>query len=176
MKCGLALCFGVGFWLLPVAANQETPTALAKRLATEASQAVVKGNFRRLAELTYPAVLKEAGGSDQMIAVVEKAMQQLKAQGFTFESTTVGEPGPILTEGLHSFIVVPTTNIMRTPNGKLQSKSYLLGISTDNGKSWTFVDGTGIANQKQREKMLPKLPAKLVLPERQQPTLLKDKE
>src|SRR5205085_2945252 len=97
----------------------------------------------------------------------EKAMKQMSDQGFSLKSYWIGEPGEFFTEANNTFVVVPTKLEMTVPGGRMMNKSYLLGISPDGGKMWTFVDGAGLHDQASRDKVLPKLPAKLVLPAKQ---------
>jgi hypothetical protein len=101
-------------------------------------------------------------------------MKQLKEKGFSFRSVEVSEPAEFVEEGKDTFVVVPTTTEMTAPGGKIVVKSYLLAISPDGGKAWTFVDGNGIDTAEKREKILPKLPEKLKLPEAQEPEFIKE--
>jgi hypothetical protein len=50
-------------------------------------------------------------------------------------------------------------------------KSYLIGVSADDGAHWTFIDGSGKAEE--RKKIVPDLPAALKLPRPQQPQYIK---
>jgi hypothetical protein len=109
-----------------------------------------------------------------MIAAAEAAMKQMKERGVTFRSHTVGEPSGFLTEGGNTFTVLPTTVEMTVPGRRAVGKSYLLGISADGGKTWTFADGSGLDTHEKRDKLLPKLPAKLKLPEKQKPEIIRD--
>lgn len=52
--------------------------------------------------------------------------------------------------------------------------SYLLGISPDKGKTWTFVDGSGLQNEKARKAVLPALPDSLKLPAKGKPEIIPD--
>ena len=63
---------------------------------------------------------------------------------------------------------------MTFPAGRILAKTYLLGISPDGGKSWTFLDGTGLQSKEVREKVLPTMPAKLKLPELSPPQIIKE--
>jgi hypothetical protein len=154
-------------------ANDETKSALVKKKAEEISQAVVKGDYAKLADLTYPKVVELMGGREKMIAAVETGMQKLKDEGFVLQSVTVDEPSEFQSEGTNTFSIVRTTMEMTAPGGKVVTKSYLLGISADGGKAWTFVDGNGLDTKEKRDKVLPKLPEKLELPEQQKPEFIK---
>jgi hypothetical protein len=99
----------------------------------------------------------------------------LKAQGIAFKSYNVGDPGEFMSEGNNTFVIVPTVLELTFTGGKAIGKSYLLGISSDEGKTWKFGDGAGLAKKESRDRILPKLPAKLKLPAIEQPEITKDK-
>ena len=50
-------------------------------------------------------------------------------------------PGDFYTEGDNTFVIVPETVEIQLPKDKMEVKSYLLGISADDGKTWKFLDG-----------------------------------
>jgi hypothetical protein len=156
-------------------ADEETPSARVKKKAEEVCQAVVKGDYAKLVDLTYPKVVKLMGGRDKMIAAVTESIKKLKDEGFVIQSVKVGEPSEFLSEAKNTFSIVSTTMEMKSPDGKIIAKSYLLGISPDDGKTWTFVDGNGLDTEEKRDKVLPKLPDKLKLPEKQDPEFIKEK-
>ncbi len=158
----------------PLQSKNRAVSALVKEKAREVSRAVVKGDHAKVVELTYPKVVEVMGGRNKMISTIDAIMKQMKKDGFAIKSNTIGEPSEMLTEGVNTFVVVPTTLEMTSPNGTLSSKSYLLGISPDKGKTWKFVSGSGIDNPQMRLRVLPKLPPKLKLPEKQAPVLKKN--
>lgn len=53
------------------------------------------------------------------------------------------------------------------------AKSYLLAISSDQGKTWTFMDGGNLVDPKMREKLVPNFPEKLKLPVIEKPQQFK---
>ena len=77
-----------------------------------------------------------------------------------------------MTAGDDLYIVVPFLLEMKAPGGKLLQKSFVIGVSSDQGKTWTFVNGD--QEMKKIKQVLPDLPDKLKLPERQKPTFEKD--
>jgi hypothetical protein len=155
---------------LTAGANEQSKSAV-KKLAQEMGAATIAGEYGKVMDHTYPAVVKAAGGREKVIEATKALMDKLKDQGITVTKYDVGEPGAFHTEGDNTFVVVPTVTEMKTPKGTLRGKSYLLGISPD-GKAWTFVDGAGLQNRQFREKVLPKMPAKLKLPEQSKPELI----
>jgi hypothetical protein len=157
-------------------ADEPSRAATVKKLAQELGDSTVTGDYANVIDHTYDSFVKVMGGRENAIKVTESAMEKMKAQGVALKTFEVGDPGEFLAEGSNTFVVVPTTIEMAIPGGKMLSKSYLLGISPDEGKTWKFVDGRGITKHKEAlDKFLPKLPAGLKLPDEKQPEIVKDK-
>lgn len=134
----------------------------AKKVADSMAAAMVKGDFAKVFDHTWPPLVEALGGKEKATAATEQAMKQA---GIVFTEIKFGDATEYLTEGSHGFLTLPTTITMTVPGGTLVAKSYLLGITKDEGKTWAFADGAGIQNPQAREKVLPKLPEKLKLPE-----------
>jgi hypothetical protein len=172
-----ALAVGLTVFAIALLAHAGDPDtiALVKKLAKEMGDATLRGDSASLIDRTYPGVVHALGGRQAAIDFTENAMKKLKAQGFVMKSVEVGEPGPLLVEGSHTFVVVPTAMEMSFPRGKLFGKSYFLGVSSDGGKTWTFADGAAVSGGRFRDKVLPKLPANLKLPDKMPPRIINDK-
>jgi hypothetical protein len=146
-------------------ASPQTPEAKASMLATvhasakRCGAATIEGNFEELLSLTYPAIVEKMGG-------IQKAARLLASgtKGMKFDSYVVSKPTAIHSKGGYYFVIVPTEMAMTVRGTAVEGTSFLLGISGDQGRTWTFADGSGIKNPKGRE-MLPDLPAAMVLPE-----------
>jgi hypothetical protein len=161
---------------LTLPAGEPFKPAAVKKLATEMVDATVRGDFAKVIDRTYPGLVQLLGGRNDAIAVIEKGMKQLKDKGIAIKEVKVGDPGEFISEGKDTYVVVPTVTEMSLPNGAIRMKSYLLGISPDAGKTWTFVDGAGMHRKEYRDKLFPKLPEKLKLPEKSDPEFIqKDK-
>jgi len=63
---------------------------------------------------------------------------------------------------------------MSVPQGRALVRTWLLGVSSDQGKTWTFIDG-GKLNAEAIKQYFPNFPAKLTLPAKQVPQLEKKK-
>ncbi|MFM7148374.1 MAG: hypothetical protein ACKO23_00870 [Gemmataceae bacterium] len=158
---------------MSIRAEESSQSVAVKKLAQELGAATMKGDNAKVIDYTYDTLVKAMGGREKAIEAVEAVMKQMKAQGITIKVFHAGDPGEFLTEGGNTFVVVPTRVEAVFSKGKVISKSYVLGISSDEGKTWKFADGSGIIKQKElREKLLPKLPAKLKLPEREKPEII----
>ena len=86
----------------------------------------------------------------------------------------MSEPKEVVTAGDKKFAIVPMVVRVQVPTGALRSKSFLIAVSEDRGKTWTFVDSAGLVSEpgKEREKLaqiLPDFPSRLRLPPREEP-------
>jgi len=138
-------------------------TELVVKLANELAAAILSANNDKILELTHPKALEALGGKEKARRTLGALMALANREAFALKSCKIGKPGEILTEGDTTFVVVPAVLGLQSPDGVLKGKSYLLGLSPDQGKSWTFIEGSSLENKAVR-KILPKLPAKLRLP------------
>ena len=142
----------------------------------ELGAATLAGDYAKIIDYTNESIVKLLGGRAKAIESTEAVMKLMKAGGFTIKAYNVGEPGKFYTEGDNTFVVIPSSLELTFPGGRVIGKSYLLGISPDGGKTWKFSDGAGITKYKgMLDKVLPKLPADLKLPEAEKPEVIKDK-
>jgi len=169
-----AACFAVVIGSLPLLADNPTKVAEVKKLVEALGDANIKGDYAKVIDLTYDGVVKILGGRAEAIKNVEAMSKGLSDKGITMKSFTVGIPGDFLTEGDNTFVIVPTTIELAIPGGKALIKAHQLGISIDSGKTWKFTDCAGLDNKAYRERVFPKLPAKLKLPEKSKPEIIKN--
>ena len=158
----------------PVRADERVDTSKVRDLADAVGKAVLDNDYAKVADLTYPKIVEVMGGKETMVERTGAVMADLKAKGVSFSKYTVGKVGEPVVDGKTAYVVVPTTILMTGPDVKIESENYLLGISTDGGKSWTFADGAGLSNPALRDKVFPSLPAALKLPEKKAPKITKD--
>ncbi|WP_020470112.1 hypothetical protein [Zavarzinella formosa] len=171
--CVVAIVCVIGS--LNLRADETSNAAEAKKLASLLAEATKAGDYAKVIDHTYPAAVEFAGGREKAISLIEAAMKKVKEDGIVIKEISVGEPGEFFTEGKNTFFVIPLKTVMTVPAGTVRSKSYLLGISPDDGKTWTFMDGVGLQNPLIWDKVLPKMPEKLQLPVREKPEFTKDK-
>jgi hypothetical protein len=153
--------------------SEDKPEIVAQRKADEVAQATVKGEYDKLADLTYPKVVEEMGGRDRMIAVLKSSLQGMNKKGYEFRSAKVGKTMQSLASGEKLFAVVPFDMEIKVPGGQLAVKSFMLGVSPNKGKTWTFINGDK-AQDVGMKRMLPDLPTDLKLPKKEQPVFHKD--
>lgn len=141
----------------------------AQDAANKCAEATVKGDFAMLASLTHPAVVKAAGGREEMIKKITAAMEEMKGKGFKFDETKVEPATKLVKSGSSLYCVLPTTNKMSFQAKTITLKTFLLGVSTDDGKTWTFLDGNG--GEAGLRKIVPEIPKDLAFPARQDPKI-----
>ena len=169
-----------GFWILAVvfvtapsfAADPPLPKQVTKEKVEELNAAVIKEDNSKIVDLTHPKIVEMIGGREKMIAVLEAGNKDIKAKGFSFRLSKVDEPSEPVAVGTDQYVVVPFLLEMKAPGGRLLQKSFVIGVSSDAGKSWTFANGDlDIAKLKL---VLPKLPDELKVPKREKPVFEKD--
>ena len=161
----LSLLVGIVFlgWLSP--AKAQTPVrdrirASAANMSTDLHTA----QYGKLVDLMYPKVVSLGGGRDKIIDFLKRGADEMSQQGYKFGNADMGPASEPVAGGDKLFSVVPQTIRMTGPNVKVEQTSYLLAISSDKGKTWTFVDGAGVKPDVIKQ-LFPELPASLVLPE-----------
>lgn len=156
----------------PVEEKESGPTkdaTMAGKVKTQAQEwgkATMSNNYKRLAEMTYDGVVEGMGGKEQALAKVKESLNNYVLQGIVFISFTVGEPGDFYKRGNLTYVVVPTTVPMQTSERKVTAHGFLLGVSSDNGTTWKFINDT-TWNSSDYKRSLPRLPSSMKLPEAQ---------
>jgi hypothetical protein len=155
----------------------DVPAALAaaENQARKMADGFIKGETEAILDAMYPRALELIGGREKMLATIKKGMKEMKAEGTTFHSFRVTAPDKLYRAKNDVLSIVPEVVVMRTAKGKLQQDSFLLGISSDKGRSWKFIDGAGIQKNDVRS-IIPHFPDGLELPKLPPPRLVKDDE
>ena len=149
-----------------------THTERIKQQAQELCDAMLSADYDKAVKLTYPKLVELMGGRTNFIAAVRNAMSQTQSAQFRIESVTVGEPRDLIQVKTEKYVIVPTTMKMKVPEGLLVGEAFMIGISSDGGRNWTFVDSGGRSMDKTQLMVLfPSAAEKLRLPEVKKPTL-----
>ncbi|MBP3957537.1 hypothetical protein J8F10_20000 [Gemmata sp. G18] len=144
----------------------------AKAKAEETQNALLKGDYDKLVDLTHPKIVEEMGGRKKMIEGITASVKDMKSKGFTFKSVSVGDSSDSVKTGKELYIIVPFALQMAAPSGRLHTKGALVGVSSDGGKTWAFADAT--PGREALKKLLPGLPEAIVFPKKEAPTFVKD--
>ena len=153
-------------------AQPQVNTENLKRQAQELSDAVVKADYARAADLTYPKLIRLMGGRAQFIAQFEKSMKEMQSDRFRLSEIVVDEPRDVVKVGREYYGIVPSKMSMKVKEGTLGGEAFLIGISTDGGQNWSFVDSAAASDKTLLGQMFgPAVARKLRIPEPKRPVL-----
>jgi hypothetical protein len=106
--------------------------------------ALVDNDFKTYADFNYPKLLEQAGGKEQFVRFLEADLIKQKERGGKFHKISVTNPSKeVECNGeLQCVLRQESTLSLRSFSGgkPFTVASNLIGISTDKGKSWTFLD------------------------------------
>ena len=139
--------------------------------AKKCIEATVKGDYAALVELYHPSLVEKAGGRDRLIELIQKGMEEMKKQGIQITSAKTAAPKAIVKGDKALYGVIPTTVVLDSEDTTITLKSFLVGVSQDQGKTWVFIDGApGPENVRLQ---FPDIPRDLKLPEKEKPDIAK---
>ncbi len=160
--------FLVGLWLAlagPAAATepvQARALEAAQATATRMQEAVKKHDWETLVGLTHARVVELMGGKKKMLAFLRERGAEMKLVAASVGKPTQAIRGP--RGGLQ--VLLPMTVRFAVPDGEAEIDSQLLGVSGDDGRTWTYVD---VKEPAQLRQLLPDLAPELRLQERGKP-------
>jgi hypothetical protein len=150
------------FAALPFTASAQD-TLFIKQQAARFAKASFYSDHETVINLTYPGLVTYSGGRDTMQKLITERIESLQKQGVISFDGYVDSPGPFYKAGNQLHCLIPETIILKMFNGRYVSRSYLLAISADAGKSWTFMDVGNMPNSV-LHKLLPNYNDELVIP------------
>jgi hypothetical protein len=160
-----ALLIATGLTAAPDAADADQhKLQLAYTKARATVDALLNRDYQTVVDLTYPKVVELMGGPSREIVFIRDSMKQSESEGIALKQCHVERPTKLAGGDGHLFAVVPETLVLSVPDGTMTQQSYLLAISDDDGKSWTFIDGGSTSPQRIKQ-LIPNLPDDLKLPE-----------
>ena len=139
---------------------------------TQMTHAFISNDYETLVKFTYPSLVEKAGGLEKSIEQVKKDIEDLKEQGVTFDSISIGQPTIFVSAGEEIHTLIPQTLFLNVPRGTLMSESFLIAITKDEGLTWYFIDTAEIDNNNVK-KTLPNYNSDLKIPPKKDPILIK---
>lgn len=150
------------------------PERAVKEQARAACDALVGGELDRFVGWTNPKLVQVMGGRQRLVDMLKSGQKEMARQGIQLLSATIQSRAELAQGGDDWFAIVPYDLEMSVPQGRALVRTWLLGVSSDQGKTWTFIDG-GKLNAEAIKQYFPNFPAKLTLPAKQPPQLEKKK-
>ena len=163
-------CLITLFSAVALAQEHKEKIRLAAQLIADAT---LKEDYSTVLDHTYPKFLEAHGGKDSVLKAIRESFNKMKEQGMelTILNITIGEPGNETKIGAIVYSIVPENLVLKINGKKYSATSSLIGVSSDDGKSWTFIDtGGGLT---EAEAILPDID-KLSIPARTGPILITD--
>jgi hypothetical protein len=154
--------------------TQDVPsiTITVKSDVQKMNEAMITGNYADLVDLTHPAVVKIMGGRERMIAGIKREFDSYGEKGFGFNAVKVGDPGEQAVSESQTFIVVPFELEMKVPDGIAFLPSFVIGVSEDKGKTWSYINGD--LDIRKIKTILPNLPDTLKIPAKKMPRIVRE--
>lgn len=140
--------------------------------AQELEDAVARKDAARMIDLTYPKLIEFVGGREKMLAETTKQFQAFDAERVQILSSSCEAPSQFVTDASVIYAVVPVKSKVKAEEGVFQTEGTLIGISTDGGQTWTFVDAAG-KDDNELKQVLPNLD-QLKLPPMKPPVKLSE--
>ena len=164
----------LGFMLTGALYSQDFSQPI-KKSANVCMNATTTGDYKTLLQYTYPPLValldSIAGGAGKGTKMIEQQIKTLEEQGVTIDSGIVGEPTPHVTAGKELIAVVPIAMYMSVNEMRIKQESYMIAVSRDAGKSWTFVNSSP-DDKKMMTILFPNWNPALELPEKKGPEVL----
>lgn len=103
------------------------------------SKAMQKGKWEKVAEYTYPEMIKLIGGKRKYLQQAKNFDAQMEREGFKVKLSELSDPGEIVKDDKYHMSIIPMRMTFDGPLGTLYSESSLLAISKDKGENWRFI-------------------------------------
>jgi hypothetical protein len=137
---GMALALVLLTFAAPVSAADIA--ANASRDAARLANCMKVFDARCANSMTYTKVLEEHGISrSQLDQAVSSMYANLKSAHATYSRFDLGAPWPPFVTLGRRYIFIPYNAVLEVMGRKALAKSFLIGVSEDDGSSWQFVDG-----------------------------------
>jgi hypothetical protein len=144
------------------------PERAVKDQARAACDALVSGDLDKFVGWTHPKLVQAMGGRERLVELLKTGQKEMAKQGIQLLSASIQSRVELAQGGDDRFAIVPYDLEMSVPAGRALVRTWLLGVSPDQGKTWTFIDG-GKLNAAAIKEYFPNFPGKLALPAKQQP-------
>lgn len=140
--------------------------------ARACAAALLAGDDGKIVDCMAPEALASSGGRAAVLAELQRGRADMAKDGVTFAGSEIDLPRDLAANGGRLYAIVPQVAIMKVPQGHLRQRSFLVGVSSDDGATWKFLDGAGLKGDRLR-RLLPQFPASLALPDVPDPELVR---
>lgn len=121
------------------------------------------GNYGCLLDYTHPKIVKSMGGAKTAEKTLSDGIGKMKAQGAEISKVTLQPVKQHLISGKTIQCIIPQLVEVKYQGQSIKSKTYLFGITYNNGKNWYFVD-TGSQTEEKMRQFMPEMSKKILIP------------
>ncbi len=147
-----------------ISGNAQNDTSkIVREQANKMGQAFISNDYKTFATYNNPKMLKLMGGESKLVQALTKSITDLKQKGMTIKSITFDDASKIIKSGKELQCTITQHTEVNISSGRVISTSTLIGLSTDNGKNWTFLD-TLNKNMIAIKKIIPNLNSAIIIP------------
>ncbi len=139
--------------------------------ARACAAALLAGDDGKIVDCMAPEALASSGGRAAVMAELQRGRAEMAKDGVSFAGSEIDLPRDMAPSGGRLYAIVPQVAIMKVPEGHLRQSSFLVGVSSDDGATWKFLDAAGLKGDRLR-RLLPQFPASLTLPNVPDPQLV----
>jgi len=128
--------------LSALAIGAEDPSANATHDATRLVVCMKAFDAACVNSLTYTKVFEDRGVSrDQLDQQLGGMYKQMKGAGARYSRFDLGAPWPPFMSRDLTYLFIPYDMVLKGGGRYVTAKSFFIGVSSDSGISWKFVDG-----------------------------------
>lgn len=125
-------------------ANQERLKSSIVEQANQMQQELMNGNLEGFIKYVHPDIVTMMGGLDNLKATIGPGLPEMLK---TVKKTTFGSVSEVIEDNGRLVAFMPVEMLYAFPEGKMIQMTYRIACSSDNGVSWTFLDGQGRKDQ-----------------------------
>lgn len=104
------------------------------------TMAIEKGDYDVAVTYVHPNVIDMAGGIESMKAILKDRAEIKRHEKFVVIQTNTISAGDYVHAGPEIHTIVAQEQVFKLGDSKFKTDVYLLGISTNQGKTWTFAN------------------------------------
>ncbi len=159
---------------ISISIHAQSQVELLLQDAKQFNAAFLKGDFDKYVDMTIPSVIEIAGGKEIMVTNAKASYEMVTKSGLAYESIEPLKPSKFMFAGRDLQSILPQTIITKIGKTKISQKVYFLASSSDEGKTWTFLnlepyDTASIKTY------VPAYTGDIEIPTAEQPELIEDK-
>jgi hypothetical protein len=140
-----------------------------KVAAKKMDDALIKKDYLTFTETTYPkAVEMTEGGMEKMLHDLQTQMASIEASGNKIIAAWPGNPSGMIDTAGEIQCTIPQFMRMKVNGGTLTTETTLVGITSNKGQKWYFIDAADRDIEKMRM-MFPTLSSKHILKKSPEP-------